>query len=592
MDKIWKYLGISKKNWPLMPWVLGLTLILGLLYGGFHARYGLFDVDEAIFTQATREMVQTGTYSMPSYNGEPRYQKPPLIYWLQATTMSILGEDSLWAARLPSALAALGSIFLLGWAIFTFTGNLLWAMTSSAVLGLNLSFLVIGRAATADSVLNLSMLALALWSLRIIYLPLIGREWIITSILTTFGLLAKGPIAGLSAALIVLPLLIMRPDRWDIIRRFKPFKILGLTALGLTPWILLLWHDGRLDFFTQFLFVENLHRFGGGFSNNHSTSLFYYLAILLVGFMPWIFFVPESFWSITRSFKQRLVSLKLPEVLPALAIIWAVGVIVLFSFSKTKLPHYIIPAYPALAIAVGWWFSQRRQTLFAWSLIWVISQTTFFAILLMTLPSIVDQLGNNTPRGILGWILLLTNTEWPVTDIVTRSILQTPITATLWPWASAIGLIGIMAGYVLMASKHFILGMRLMVGSMGLSLFGIILGIVPLVYAYTQQPLFQLAETIRTLPPQTRIIHLGTHKPSVLYHSQRPFLKLEKPLQLPPVVADKTPTVVLLDVSDMAGLQQELTPRDGSTGSHVEILACAGGYCVVGVDLTPLGPHI
>ena len=111
MDSFWKQLGIAKKHWPLMPWVLGLMLMMGLIYGGFHATYGLFDVDEAIFTQASREMIHTHTFSMPSYNGEPRYQKPPLIYWVQSAAMGVMGDASLWAARLPSALAALAAAF-------------------------------------------------------------------------------------------------------------------------------------------------------------------------------------------------------------------------------------------------------------------------------------------------------------------------------------------------------------------------------------------------------------------------------------------------------------------------------------------------
>src|SRR5919106_1237424 len=117
----------------------------------------LFDVDEGAFSQATLEMFQRGDFLSTYLNGQPQYDKPILVYWLQAAAVALLGPTE-WAFRLPSALSASG------WAAMTFffvrrfygVGR---AALAAVVLATSLGVFIIGRAATADALLNMLIAA-------------------------------------------------------------------------------------------------------------------------------------------------------------------------------------------------------------------------------------------------------------------------------------------------------------------------------------------------------------------------------------------------------------------------------------------------
>ena len=157
------------------PIVIMFFILLGVLYFWGHENYGLFDVDEAIFTQATVEMIEDNNYVTPIYNGEPRYHKPPLIYWLQAVSLNAMDavpyKDKITplAARLSSAICGFLAVF----SLFMFTQILTQrsriAFTAAAVFGLSLSWFVIVRAATADAAMNLLIITNTMYCLWVLY---------------------------------------------------------------------------------------------------------------------------------------------------------------------------------------------------------------------------------------------------------------------------------------------------------------------------------------------------------------------------------------------------------------------------------------
>ena len=117
----------------------------------------LFDVDEGAFSQATLEMFERGDFLTTYLNGEPRYDKPILVYWLQAAAVALLGPSE-WAFRLPSALCAT----LWAWLTYLFTRRHFdeeRALLAAVVLATSLGVFIIGRAATADALLNLLIAA-------------------------------------------------------------------------------------------------------------------------------------------------------------------------------------------------------------------------------------------------------------------------------------------------------------------------------------------------------------------------------------------------------------------------------------------------
>ena len=606
----WAMLGKAQQQAVLVAG--GLALLLGVLLVGFQARYGLFDVDEAIFTQATVEMRNSEQLAMPTYNGAPRYHKPPLIYWLQDAAMSVVGTHGdalLWAARLPSAICMWLTVLLLGWGVWWFTRDYRWALASAAVLGLNLSVLVVGRAATADGALNLISLALALWVVRVLFYPAWRGNWVVTGVLTALGLLAKGPVVGVPAAVVFAMVWAARASnsrkqRWEALQRLQPLRVVALTLLLLAPWVWLLVHQVGWVFFSEFLWVHNVGRFSSDMGNTQSSSYFYYILVLLVGLAPWVWLLIPTVmralagWRMAR-FVTALGSREVAKALPLLALGWAVAYIAVFSLSGTKLAHYIVPAYPALALLIGWWLTLPRSGRAApgWIPAWVGVLGAAWLLLLAALVALLNPLlvGLAQPQ-LVGWLATAQTWlgfRWPPSDPLAMAVLQVRV-----PLEAGIPLLaGILVGCVLPAWGWLVWGPKAqreaslvaLAMSWGVALLLMVLAVVPQVWARTQAPLAQLAQQLATLPLDTPIIHLGLHKPSVRLLSERAFIKLERPLQLPDTLARLGPVtkvsvaMLLTEASTVPAVVRELGMAGAMQGAVVG-QHCIGGYCLLTIQ--------
>jgi len=170
--------------------VLGAVLLLCFAYN--LGAPPLFDLDEGAFSAATWEMLQRGDFITTYLNGELRFDKPILIYWLQAASVSVLGLNE-WALRLPSALAA--SLWVL--AVYGFARRNIdetTGLSAAFIAAMAAGVLVIGRAATADALLNLFIALTLLDIIRYFHAPgFVLRNRIYVWI--GLGLLTKGPIA-------------------------------------------------------------------------------------------------------------------------------------------------------------------------------------------------------------------------------------------------------------------------------------------------------------------------------------------------------------------------------------------------------------
>lgn len=609
MLNLWRETSRAQKRF----WGMALLLAAACcwLYGAGHARYGLFDVDEAVFTQATVEMRHSGALSMPTYNGEPRYHKPPLIYWVQDAMMGVFGEESLYAARLPSALGALGTILILGFGVARLTGSRRWGLTSAMVMALNLSFVVVGRAATADGLLNLTSVALALWVVHVCFpgASVLEREghgvvdanllsarikkvaarttyhrwqWVITGVLAGLGFLAKGPVAWVPAAIIVLVLLIMRKDRSEVWKKLAPVKA-GLLTLGmLLPWVGLLLVQHGVGFFYEFFIVNNFGRYSGAMGNTQSSSHLYYVMVLLFGFFPWVFLLPKAVKMVLkggiRRVRRAINGNDAGKALPLLALAWAVVYIVFFSFSQTKLAHYIVPAYPALAILVGGLLAQVPRVKIPAIVMFIgVMFGALLAGLMLVLNPLLSGLREPVLTGWLGWLQAALGFEWPPHDAMAVAVLAQPVLLDSAPVViGLVMLLAVLPAWV-MVTRAQRSGTMMLGISWAVCLGLIAWGIVPVVWRYTQAPLADMARIISEAPTTTPIIHLGLHKPSVLYLSGRPFLKLEKPLQLPDYIT-AVETLVLTEQDSVMPIATELAIKGGA---QVLGQRCSGGYCLL-----------
>ncbi|MDB5949522.1 MAG: hypothetical protein JWR65_1377 [Massilia sp.] len=311
----------------VLPALLALAVWLGFFnrLGGFP----LFDVDEGAFSEATREMLERGDFVTTWLNGQPRFDKPILTYWLQALSVTAFGERE-FAFRLPSALAAIGWIG----AIFLFTRQQVdrgtaWAaaLIAATTVGVN----VIGRGATADALLNL-FLVLAMFNIYRYMAQPLARYRRLVWLWMALGLLTKGPVAllipfaasGLAFALHGK----LRDWRRAV---FDPVGWLILLAVA-GPWYLLEYLRQGDAFIAGFFMRHNVERFMAPLQG-HRGNLLYYLPAGLLLMLPYTGLLLRTLPGILNLRSKPL---------DTLLWCWFLFVLVFFSLASTKLPHYLL----------------------------------------------------------------------------------------------------------------------------------------------------------------------------------------------------------------------------------------------------------
>jgi 4-amino-4-deoxy-L-arabinose transferase-like glycosyltransferase len=302
--------------------------------------YPLFDVDEGAFSEATREILQSGDWLSTTLNGLPRYDKPILIYWLQAASVRAFGLNE-FALRLPSALAALAWIT----SIVHFAAprmGLRNALLGGWVAASSLGVMAMGRAATADALLN-ALLAATLFDLWRTLESASRAALRRTYLWMALGLLTKGPIA------VLIPLAVgvafcLSTRRWrEGVRMLAdPVAWLILVAVA-APWYAAQWHVHGQAFVDGFLVRHNLDRFNGTLEG-HSGSLWYYLAVLPLLLLPWSGLLWQALRRVPAEWDQPLARY---------LALWFAFVFVFFSLSGTKLPHYLLYGMTPVFLLVG-----------------------------------------------------------------------------------------------------------------------------------------------------------------------------------------------------------------------------------------------
>lgn len=352
----------------LLPLLLPLLLLVPNLGGA-----PLFDIDEGAFSEATREMLAKGDYLSTWLNGNPRFDKPILIYWLQAISVSIFGVVD-WAFRLPSALAA----SLWSYAVYRFAREFfdedagwLAGIVALTCLGVQL----IGRAATADSLLNL-LLTLALtdiwrtiakdsaWAARRAFL------WV------GLGILTKGPIAVLVPGATVL-LWCLTSRRWAPLGKALKDPLSWIFLIGVAlPWYVAAYAIHGQAFIDGFFLKHNVQRFSGTLEG-HGGSGFYYLLIVPLMLLPWLPWLGKAIAGIRSDWQDPL---------KRFLWIWSLFVIGFFSFSGTKLPHYALYGCTPLFVLIATRAQALRSPLAGLPVLLLLAVYAAVPMLLQTFP--------------------------------------------------------------------------------------------------------------------------------------------------------------------------------------------------------------
>ena len=334
-------------------------------------RAPLFDVDEGAFSQATLEMFQRRDFVATYLNGEPRYDKPILIYWLQAASVSVLGVSEL-AFRLPSAICALVWAALTALFARRYFGRET-ALFSAGFMATSLGVYIIGRAATADALLNMLIAAsmFAVW----LHLQSGKRIWLYAAYAAIgLGFLTKGPVALLVPLAVSFLFCLLR-------RSFKTWLRLVLDPLGLLlfavialPWYALILQREGWAFVEGFFLKHNVSRFSGPLQG-HAGGLLYYFPIVLVGTLP--------FTGLLAPLMLRLRSIWQDD-LQCYLLIWFGFVFVFFSLSGTKLPHYVLYGMTGVYILMAVYATTLRTTA------WALAPGLLLFVVLLALPGIVS----------------------------------------------------------------------------------------------------------------------------------------------------------------------------------------------------------
>jgi 4-amino-4-deoxy-L-arabinose transferase-like glycosyltransferase len=300
----------------------------------------LFDVDEGAFAEASRQMLTSGDWGHTMLGGIDRFDKPVFSYWLQAAALALFGAGE-FAVRLPSALAAAAWCLAVGaFAATRWGARCGWL--AAAMLATSFGPLLIGRAATADALLNLwlTLAALDLW--RFVEGGGMHRAPLRRAALwIALGLLTKGPVALLVPGAAVLLWLALPaqggtpqpPARLALLRRLLcDAAAWGVLAAVALPWYLyaLVRHGGA--FIEGFLIRHNVERFAAPMEG-HGGGWLYYLVALPLLLLPWSVLLPALLARARRVWR---------EPLGRYLLLWCCFVVVFFSLSGTKLPHYVL----------------------------------------------------------------------------------------------------------------------------------------------------------------------------------------------------------------------------------------------------------
>lgn len=321
---------------------LGLLLLLAMAVSFFLGlgSVPLFDLDEGAFTEATREMLLRRDFVSTWLNGVPRFDKPVLIYWLQAASVSLFGQSE-WSFRLPSALCACLWVGV----VFAFVNRLRGRLAGLMAAGFTATaagITVIGRAAIADALLN-ALIAAAMAS-AFLYLTEKDRRWLYATFAAIgLGLLAKGPVAILVPLAVTGLFCLTRRDLGGWLRAVFDWRALALMLLIAAPWYIAQYVRMGDAFIQGFFMKHNVDRFSAPM-HGFNGSLFFYLPWLLVATLPFT----APLLNLLR--RARLIW---ADELQRFCLIWFLFVLVFFSLSGTKLPHYVFYGYSGLFILMA-----------------------------------------------------------------------------------------------------------------------------------------------------------------------------------------------------------------------------------------------
>ncbi|MBU1690437.1 MAG: glycosyltransferase family 39 protein [Gammaproteobacteria bacterium] len=316
-------------------------------------------------------MLASGNFLSTTLNGEPRYDKPILIYWLQAASASLFGINE-FAFRLPSALA--GS----GWVAFTYlfvrrVAGARQALAAGIITSSALAVSIIVKVATADALLNL-LISATLFS-AYLFLRFREQKYLYLAFAAMgLGFLTKGPVAVIIPGVVTFLYSALRKDLKGWLSLALNWRGIVLFFAIAAPWYVTQYLVEGDGFFRGFFLKHNVDRFSAPMES-HGGNYFYYVPVLLLSVLPYTTVLLKAFAQWRRIIKDDL---------QIFLLLWFTTVFVIFSFSATKLPHYLIYGYSGVFILMAAYLDELRSRFLAF-----LPLLLLLAVLLF-LPSVIE----------------------------------------------------------------------------------------------------------------------------------------------------------------------------------------------------------
>jgi len=421
----------------------------------------LWDNSETAYGEVAREILLTRDWVVLHLNGLPWYVQPPLYFWLAAISAKIFGVGS-FALRLPAALATIATGASVAYAVARTLGPRA-GIYAGVILSTCLMQAVVGRLAIMDALLDLAVTIAVLSWFRALQT---GRDrWFVCgAAATAFGVLAKGPVAPLISLLVISAYCfwerLAAPDPSGHLRlpswRGSIAGILIFAAIAV-PWFAALYVRAGLGAFDWLIGHYTIGRYTSTIQNQPGP-FWYYLPVIILGFFPWIAFLPASVAFTVGGLRRGFAHDDEAQIV-RLALCWIVIPLLFFSAAQTKLPNYLALEFPALAIIVALYFD--------WSLARPRSLSAIFstaaaplAMLFVAIAVVIFLRQNHLPAGApeIANDLIPIGGAVLVGSVATFIFLLKPERTTLAPYGLAAGMIvaiALLAALVLPQAERF-----------------------------------------------------------------------------------------------------------------------------------------
>jgi len=332
---------------PLLRDLVILTVLIAVFFGFMIGNRPLSVPDEARYVEIPREMVETGNYLTPRLNGVKYFEKPVLFYWLEALSIRLFGLHESTLRLWPAVFALFGclSVYVAGRRLFGRRAGLVAAI----VLATSILYYSLSRAIILDMPVSV-LLSAALLSFLIGMheVPGLRRRFFLWSfyVFCALAVLTKGLI-GIVIPGMIIGAWIVTLGEWRVLRTIYLPSGLALFLLIAAPWHILVIRANP-EFFHFYFIQEHFLRYLTKMHGRYHP-LWFFIPIILVGLFPWSAFLMQAVrHSLPATWRER------HEHRDALFLmLWAVLVFLFFTASDSKLPPYILPVFPPLALLIG-----------------------------------------------------------------------------------------------------------------------------------------------------------------------------------------------------------------------------------------------